>query len=191
MDRESKKKLFIYAIKGRWNNVIEMYKEDRRLQEVKITRMGDTALHIAVSYGLEDVVRQMVDIMYASALKIQNNGDKNTVLHIAASMGNLKMCVIIAEKDPLLVDVRNINGETPMFLAALHGRKQVFLWLHFIRNSPTNSSSSSSSPYYGNCRRNDGNTILHCAIDGDHFGIYLLFGQKLILVPYCLSKFLF
>ncbi|KAK7412498.1 hypothetical protein VNO78_03962 [Psophocarpus tetragonolobus] len=32
--------------------------------------------------------------------------------------------------------VRNVDGVTPLFLAALHGRKQAFLFLHYLSNHP-------------------------------------------------------
>ncbi|XP_028769164.1 uncharacterized protein LOC114726661 [Neltuma alba] len=98
------------------------------------------------------------------ALRTPHNR-KITALHVAAVMGNARMCRIIAWVEPTLVDDRNADGETPLFLAALHGRKQAFLSLHYIRNPPA------ANPYYVNCRRNNGDTILHCAINGDHFGL--------------------
>ncbi|KAF7818357.1 serine/threonine-protein phosphatase 6 regulatory ankyrin repeat subunit B-like [Senna tora] len=149
-----KKKLFTFAMIWRWRDVIEMYKEDAGLHQAKITRSQNTALHIAVSDGNEEVVARMVDIVCThkhgnpiEALQTQNER-KNTVLHIAASMGNLRMCDLIANVDPSLVDIRNVDGETPLFLAALHGKKQAFLLLHYIRNPPPH------QPFYANCRRN-------------------------------------
>ncbi|XP_054783991.1 uncharacterized protein LOC129290956 [Prosopis cineraria] len=175
--REStnKKVLFSCAMKGEWGRVIEMYKEDSTFHKARITRSGHTALHIAVSDGKEDVVRQMVDVIKPQqpqeepikALRTHNNRN-NTALHLAASMGNATMCHIIASVERTLVDDRNADGETPLFLAALHGRKQAFLCLHSIRNPP-----NTDSPFYVNCRRNDGDTILHSAINGDHFDLAL------------------
>ncbi|KAF7818359.1 serine/threonine-protein phosphatase 6 regulatory ankyrin repeat subunit B isoform X2 [Senna tora] len=174
MDMESiKKELFRSAMKGKWKQVVEMYRNHPTIQKEKITRSGDTALHIAVSDGNEEVVAQMVDSLLnlspkdrEEALKTHNHR-KNTALHLAAAMGNAKMCRIIASLEPLLVDCRNVDGETPLFLASIYGRKQAFLWLHYIRNN----SESNSSPNYANCRRNYGDTILHCAIAGDYFDL--------------------
>ncbi|KAF7818356.1 serine/threonine-protein phosphatase 6 regulatory ankyrin repeat subunit B-like [Senna tora] len=173
-----KKKLFTFAMRGKWKDVIEMYKEDAGLHQAKITRSQDTALHIAASDGNEEVVTQMVDIVCThqhgnpiEALQTQNER-KNTVLHIAASMGNLRMCHLIANVDPSLVDIRNADGETPLFLAALHGKKQAFLLLHYIRNPPPRDELiNKSAPFYANSRRNGGDTILHCAIAGDYFDL--------------------
>ena len=165
-----KKKLFSSAMKGEWDKVTDMYKQDVTLHTTRFSRSaGHTALHIAVSNGKEQVVKKMVDTILShnnkEALRTPNNR-KNTALHLAASMGNVTMCHIIATVDPTLVDARNVDGETPIFLAALHGRKQTFLCLHYIRNPDIN-----TGPSYDNCRRNNGDTFLHCAIKGNYFGM--------------------
>ncbi|KAI9119442.1 hypothetical protein K1719_010117 [Acacia pycnantha] len=165
-DLEMKKKqLFTFAMKGKWEEVIKLYGQDPRLHKAKITRSGSTALHIAVCDGNEEAVEQMVEHAGTcpqhckEALQTQDDR-KNTALHIAASMGNLRMCRLIASKNPSLVSVRNVDGETPLFLAALHGRKEAFLCLHHL-----------FAPNYDTCRRNCGNTILHCAINGDFYDL--------------------
>ncbi|KAI9072828.1 hypothetical protein K1719_045207 [Acacia pycnantha] len=171
----NKKELFACAMKGEWDKVIKLYKDDVRLHNARITRSGQTALHIAVSNGKEHVVRLMVLVMsdtqadnkeeLVKALRTHNHRG-NTALHLAASMGDATICRIIASVESTLVDDRNDDGETPLFLAALHGRKQAFLSLHRIRNP-----NIVGPPFYDNCRRNKGDTILHCAINGDYFDL--------------------
>ncbi|KAK7245583.1 hypothetical protein RIF29_40430 [Crotalaria pallida] len=163
------KYLFKICMNGEWNKVIETYMVDKRAHKATITRSGDTAMHAAVCDGQEEVVEQLVNNIINSeqqeALQIQNVRG-NTALHFAASMGSVRMCQHIAKVNPSsLICIRNDDGETPLFLAALHGRKQAFLCLHHLyhsrdRNIPIN---------YSNCRRNDGDTILHCAIAGNYF----------------------
>lgn len=69
------------------------------------------------------------------------------------------MCYDIASVEHSLVGSRNHDGETPLFLAALHGNKDAFLCLHSFCDCTTD-----------HCRRSkDGQTILHCAIMGDFF----------------------
>ncbi|XP_054782653.1 ankyrin repeat-containing protein NPR4-like isoform X2 [Prosopis cineraria] len=166
----SKKQLFTFAMKGKWEDVIELYKKEPRLHKARITRSGSTALHVAVFDGNEEVVEQMVKLAETcpihckEALETQNDR-KNTALHVAASMGNLRICHLIAQKHPSLVNVRNVDGETPLFLAVLHGRKEAFLCLHYLSHP------NGSSPNYVNCRRNDGDTILHCAIAGNFYDL--------------------
>lgn len=71
------------------------------------------------------------------------------------------------KKDPELLCARNKDGETPLFLAALHGKKGAFQAFHFCPRS---------GGYFAydiiHCKRNlDGNTILHVAILGEYFGM--------------------
>ncbi|KAI9072827.1 hypothetical protein K1719_045195 [Acacia pycnantha] len=179
--KSNKNTLFSCAMRGEWEKVIELYKDDVSLHNARITRSGQTALHIAVSDGKENVVKQMLQVMSQNdqlelvrALQTHNHRG-NTALHLAASMGNATICRIIASVEATLVDDRNDGGETPLFLAALHGRKQAFISLHRIRNP-----NIMDPPFYGNCRRNKGDTILHCAINGDYFGTYSFILNSLI-----------
>ncbi|XP_031743975.1 uncharacterized protein LOC101211501 isoform X3 [Cucumis sativus] len=169
-----KKYLFNKAMKGRWKEVVEKYATDSRAREAKITKRGDTVLHVAVSDGQVGVVEELMRIISGEekkggdesnskrVVRIANNKSA-TALHLAATLGNVKMCYDIASVDHSLVGVRNNEGETPLFLAALHGNKDAFLCIHSFCAQTT-----------VHCRRTiDGQTILHCAIMGDFFGIFV------------------
>ncbi|XP_038887556.1 uncharacterized protein LOC120077673 isoform X2 [Benincasa hispida] len=175
MELESLKKfLFKNAMKGRWKEVVKRYATDVRAREVKITKRGDTVLHVAVCDGQVGVVEELTTIISAEEKKggEENNSKKlvamandrsATALHLAATLGNVKMCYDIANVDHSLVGIRNNDGETPLFLAALHGNKDAFLCLHSFCAHTTD-----------HCRRSkDGQTILHCAIMGDFFELAL------------------
>ncbi|ESR34152.1 hypothetical protein CICLE_v10006513mg [Citrus x clementina] len=156
--------LFENAMKGRWNEVAEAYENNPMIQVAKITNSEDTALHIAVSDGRSDIVLKLVESMGQNAsnvLKLQNEKG-NTTLHLAAALGNAALCHCMASKDPKLVAARNKESETPLFLAALHGKKDAFLCLHFFNQEMDRTAS---------CRKNNGDTILHSAIFGEHFSL--------------------
>ncbi|MED6134976.1 hypothetical protein PIB30_041948, partial [Stylosanthes scabra] len=164
---ENTKQLFQICMEGRWDEVVEIYNKDKRAHTAKITRGGDSALHVAVTDGQEDGVSELVEVIAKEeskeeALRMQNKR-KNTALHLAASMGTNNMVRVIAASDPWLVSVRNVDGETPLFLAATYGRKEAFMILHFVSHKP-------GTPIdYSNCTRNDGDTILHSSIASDNF----------------------
>ncbi|XP_028758447.1 uncharacterized protein LOC114717476 [Neltuma alba] len=171
-----KKELFTFAMKGRWEQVMKMYQDEPRAHRAKITRSGDTALHLAVSEAKDKVVEEMVrsvsshwDEDQLKKVLQTDNIRGNTALHLAATMGDVRKCEIIAKVEPSLVDCRNGDGETPLFLAAHFGKTKAFLCLHYIRNP--NLTDGNTPPYNPNCRRNDGDTILHCAINGDYFDL--------------------
>lgn len=161
-----KKDLFNIAMKGEWKEVVRKYEQNNRAHDSKITRSGDTALHIAVSDCQEDVVAALVRLVVSkhprpkAVLGIQNDRG-NTPLHFAAAMGNVRMCQSMALVDPSLVGARNKDSETPLFMAALRGKKEAFLCMHYICGA------SHGASY---CRRHDGQTVLHCAIAGEYFG---------------------
>ncbi|XAR61163.1 hypothetical protein NMG60_11034791 [Bertholletia excelsa] len=159
-----KKELFKCAMKGSWNEVKKIYRNHAEVRNAKITRSGDTALHIAVSDGKEEIVKDLVELIPKDdkALAIQND-EGNTPLHLAAALGNVRMCTCIATRDPKLIGVRNGEKETPFFVAVLNGSKEAFLCLHTLCGSNTKG--------YDYCRKSDGESILHCAIHGEYFDL--------------------
>ncbi|XP_054814166.1 uncharacterized protein LOC129314687 [Prosopis cineraria] len=180
--KEKVEKLRRDAREGKWYDVLETYKKERELRTEKITEKGDTALHVAlakdvhwaaskmVSFILEEeektVLKDKVEdgaiISYAREVFGAKNKKGNTVLHLAARVGNLKVCKKIGKREPSLLSDRNFAGETPLFVAVLHGNKQAFLWLHYLY---TESYADSSATKYANCTRDNNDTILHCAIE--------------------------
>ena len=84
----------------------------------------------------------------------------NTLLHQAASIGNVSMCKCIATMNAELVGSCNKKNETPLFLAAHQGKKKAFLCLLEMCGDQA----------FKYCRRDDGETILHCGIAGEYFG---------------------
>lgn len=158
-----KKRMFKKAMAGLWEDVVANY-ANPLAQEMTITKSGDTLLHVAVSDGQVETVQKLIDLISKEnllrVLKIGNHRG-NTPLHLAATLGSVEMCEAIAEKSCCLIGVRNYDSEIPLFLAALHGKKQAFLSLHsFCEHSD-----------YSYSRRNDGETILHCAIRGEYFDL--------------------
>lgn len=148
--------LFAHAMKGQWDEVLKIYKRSPVVQKAKITKSEDTTLHTAVSVGQTDTALELVEICGEDILELEN-AKGNTALHIAAALGNLSVCKSMISKNPNLIAMRNLNGETPLFLTALHGKIEAFLYLHSVSNED----------YL--VRRNDGDTILHAAISGEYF----------------------
>ncbi|KAE8009777.1 hypothetical protein FH972_006193 [Carpinus fangiana] len=145
------------AREDKWDEVFNIYKWTPLAHKAKITNSGDTALHIAVSDDNEKRFEELITEIISKgsegkkALKVKKE-QGNTALHAAALMGSVRMCQRIAKVDPLLVGVRNEDGETPFFLAAVHGKKEAFLCLLEVCGSKDTCEDYS--------RRNDGDTIL-------------------------------
>ncbi|KAK4283814.1 hypothetical protein QN277_000725 [Acacia crassicarpa] len=189
-EKEKVEELRRHVENGEWSKVIQAYKDDSMLREAKITPAGDTVLHVAVSNCEEKVVAEIVHFLFPKeksptkdhvALILDGDGGdkssssksiflgvendrKNTPLHLAGAMGNDWICKKIGRKDPSLIARPNIDGETPLFLAALHGQKLTFLWLHYLYVG-------SNSTDFAHCIRQNKDTILHCAIAEGHFDV--------------------
>ncbi|KAM0998152.1 hypothetical protein EV2_008218 [Malus domestica] len=157
--------LFKITLTSQWKEVVRTYRLDPRAHMAKITESGDTALHVAVSDGQEEHIEELVKLVSTNELLQVPNERGNTPLHIAASMGNVRMSECIARHHPMLVGALNKENETPLFSAALYGKKSAFLCLHYICSLHDN------QQRYKYCRRKDGNTILHCAIARDYFDL--------------------
>ena len=160
--------LYNKIIFGEWEIVVARYRNNYSLfHNHKLNKLGETALHLTVSHGPENIVEDLVQIISQQGsievLRITNN-EGNNPLHLAAATGSLRKCICIAEVHPQLGKELNKMGESPLFLAALHGKTDIFVCLQFICCKHLGSS------YY---RRNNGETIIHCAIKrecwGEHF----------------------
>ena len=160
--------LYEQIMLGDWENVVENYRNHFNLvHHHKLNQLGETALHLAVSHGPENIVEDLVQIISQKGsieeVLEKKNDQGNNPLHLAAATGSLRKCICIAEAHPSLGKDRNQMGESPFFLAALHGKTDIFLCLHHICSEHLVDSGS----YY---RRNGGETILHCAIKRECWG---------------------
>ncbi|KAL2341179.1 hypothetical protein Fmac_009119 [Flemingia macrophylla] len=157
--------LFKYAMKGQWREALEAYKENpEALLEAKITKAKDTVLHIAAYLGQTCFVTSVLDEIdkevSMNALHMQNSKG-NTPLHLAAELGNVELCRDIARRDLALVFCRNLHGESPLFLTAVHGNTDAFFCLQGYSQDDSLA------------RKTNGDTILHSTIASEYFGLAL------------------
>ena len=159
------------AARGEWDEVQKICQAANWLFDISITKLGDTVLHLAVYNKQENIFERLLqqlssESLHETSFLKKKNAKGDTLLHSAASVGSENMCRIItefhsAEYSTTLLSVRNNEGETPLFSAALHGRKDAFLFLHSICGPEERSNY---------CKRSNGDSILHCAISEEHYG---------------------
>ncbi|KAK4441648.1 hypothetical protein Salat_0499700 [Sesamum alatum] len=158
-------RLYTNTMRRKWKEVINIYRQHPEAQWVRLTLSGETALHLYVADS--DGNAELLEVLLSSgaitpgALALRDELG-NTPLHLAASLGSVRICELIARQDSQLIGIRNVNNETPLFNAVLHGRKEAFLCLHSLCRSGEG---------YAYCRRNNGETILHSAISREYFDI--------------------
>ncbi|GFP98332.1 serine/threonine-protein phosphatase 6 regulatory ankyrin repeat subunit a [Phtheirospermum japonicum] len=170
--------LFQLTMKKKWDKVIEIYKNDEGARSAKLTKSEQTALHVAVSsYNPESsssndgYCEKMIESIPEKDFRLilSMADDKgNTPLHLAAAVGWEAICECIASKDRDrdLIGIRNSTNETPLFVAAQHGKRGAFLCLHEMYKKEGR---TGQHPDESLCRRKDGNTILHSSISIEHF----------------------
>ena len=171
MNNEEKEKLrhllYTNVRIGNWKEVIKKCGEHVEGLALMLTHANNTTLHLA-AYDkkvkvVERLVRTICMFERKDILKIKNERG-NTPLHVAASMGCARMCRIIGSVDEKLVDERNKDGETPLFVAALHDHKNAFYCLYNFCKMDQNRFESNSR------RQIDGDTILHCILKNEQLG---------------------
>ncbi|XP_068645132.1 uncharacterized protein [Aristolochia californica] len=158
------KLLFDEAMRGDWDRVVKLYEENK-----SIAQRADDILAFAIANGQTFYVEKLLNLVDDGATLEKKNGRGNNLLHSASELGNVEMCrSILQRQDQLkkdggenLIIARNHNGETPLFLSVLNGNREAFQYL--VENFQEEVTSKL-------CRRNDGDTILHCAISCEYFG---------------------
>ncbi|CAI0379423.1 unnamed protein product [Linum tenue] len=158
--------LFDDVMQGRWERVVTAY-ADPETQKSRITTSEDTALHIAILNGQTEIVRQLVEQIHdehAAAVLMLQNVRGSTAIHLAAAVGDADMCGSVAYKAPAeVIGISNGEGETPLFLAAMSGKT----WNFFLLLDRLEEEKADEICHRRSCK---GDTILHAAISGEHFG---------------------
>lgn len=121
----------------------------------------DPLLSIVIAYGKSDLAIQLISEMPTERLMAANY-DGDTALHIAAARGDVRVVTALVDKNPRLLEARNKHMEIPLHKAALYGETDVF-WTLVDKNSPVDA------------RREDGATMLHCAVMGNAPGLFVKF----------------
>lgn len=151
-----------------WNAVLEIYRKYKVfVQTANIINSDETALHLALSEGKIEEAKKLLKIIDDHAVRKMTNNRNENPLHLAVLLGEAKMCKLLVDKDPELIAARNKDGETPLFLAAKHGKKGAFYALH--PKCPIKENRYIKHDIF-HCKRNDGSSILHITILGEYFG---------------------
>ncbi|XVE51046.1 hypothetical protein DITRI_Ditri02bG0007000 [Diplodiscus trichospermus] len=154
-----------------------------------ITARRDTIFHVAAYRGREAVLRALVEMVPQSKkreLLKTKNIHGNTTLHEVATTSNIKAIDLlikellfsdgplnhetdISEREKILGD-RNKLGETPLFRAAEYGNKRMVMYLA--------GEIERIGDLHNHYKRNDGVSILHSAVIGQHFDTAIWFLNK-------------
>uniref|UniRef100_A0A6N2MRQ5 Uncharacterized protein n=1 Tax=Salix viminalis TaxID=40686 RepID=A0A6N2MRQ5_SALVM len=150
--------------------VVEIYKRCGSLL-TRLNSSGDSPLHVAARCGHLSIVDFLVrEVLSAERISAENGktgkfdmlrqGNKvnNTVLHEAVRNGNTSVVQLLLRVDPKLACFENYAGESPLFLAAREGKKDILNQILI---------SAPSSAHGGS----EGQTALHAAVIERHSDI--------------------
>ncbi|KAF7112793.1 hypothetical protein RHSIM_RhsimUnG0192800 [Rhododendron simsii] len=123
------------TLRGDWETAENFFQRDKSALKGPIKETGDTALHIAVGVGKENIhfVEKLLELMPVEALALTNKVG-NTPLHLAATVGNTKAAAMLVGKHPPLLYI-GASGDLPrsymlpIHFAALFGWKDTLLCL--------------------------------------------------------------
>lgn len=161
------------ALNNDWEAMKRFYEQkDPETVCHRLTVTNDNALLIAVYSGKREPLDSLLRI--AGHAITSENDYKNNALHEAAAIGNKEAAELLVSRNKQLLAARNVLGETPLFRAAAFGTKEI---VKFLACKVMDEKQDREIHY----TRHDSTSILHIAIQGEHFGQPLL---TLILIIY-------
>ncbi|KAF2303661.1 hypothetical protein GH714_021018 [Hevea brasiliensis] len=139
---------------GDWERLKSFFEQNTEAVVSPLTVNKDTVLHIAIYSG--------------------RNEYGNTALHEAAAAGNVTAAKLLLDYERTLLDIKNKLGETPLYRAAAFGKTEMvkFLVSEVLSYreeilSTHRQKGPSVMSFHG--RRYDSTSILHIAVQAEHF----------------------
>lgn len=147
-----------------------------RVEAGPVNLSDDPLLSVVIAYGKSNLAIELMQSMPSDNqdyLMAKNfNGD--TALHVAVATGDKSVVDLLVEKNRNLLQATNNQRESPLHKAALFGRGQIF-WKLVEHGSKVSA------------RREDGATMLHCAVMGNAPGTVHLFFDAQYISSLCSS----
>ncbi|XP_059436334.1 uncharacterized protein LOC132169295 [Corylus avellana] len=121
--------LYQAALKGDWKVAKALFEKYPDVFRRPITEGNETALHIAVTAERTDFVKELVKCMDPVEIALPNNNG-NTALYFAAGSGIVSIAQEMVEKQKELPLIRGSGDKTPLYVAALNGRRKMVSYLY-------------------------------------------------------------
>ncbi|KAE8686373.1 putative Ankyrin repeat family protein [Hibiscus syriacus] len=171
------KEAYVKLLANDVHGLKKIYHENLEALFSRVTVCRDTIFHVAAYRGSEEMLEMLVKLVPPARkreLIRMKNVYGNTVLHEAATTGKIRAADLLIsellfsvdgendarEREEILAD-RNKFGETPLFRAAEYGNKMMVMYLAREIERVGN--------LHKHYTRDDGVSILHIAVIGQHF----------------------
>ncbi|XP_019160650.1 PREDICTED: ankyrin repeat-containing protein ITN1-like [Ipomoea nil] len=116
------------ALEGDWNTGERILRSNRNYSRDRITRKGETVLHLATAAKRTGFVRRLVHVLEAEDLEVKNDVGC-TAFSYAAMSGVVENAKVMSEKNGKLWNIRDEKGETPIQHAVVMGHKSMVAYL--------------------------------------------------------------
>ncbi|CAJ1948662.1 unnamed protein product [Sphenostylis stenocarpa] len=164
----------------RWKDFKEIMKDNRENILKMFDLFENNAIHVATRSNDPKLLKEMIALVPEEErwqAMFQKNGEGNTVLHEAVLCKRMEMVkAVFAVEDGLqeessvdekrsLLEVKNSRGETPFFVAAMHGKLEMLklMAIHFAMHE--------MGDFRQHLRRFDEYSALHASVIGQHFDV--------------------
>ncbi|KAJ0018835.1 hypothetical protein Pint_11949 [Pistacia integerrima] len=133
--------LYKAILEGSLETVQQICHDNKEALKARITVNWDTALHVAVGIGTckaNDIVKYLLDQMpIDDDLLVKKNKEGNTILSVAAIVGNVRAAfmILMKNKHKTLIQDSNNSKRIPLIEAARHGQKKMIEFLLPFSNS--------------------------------------------------------
>ncbi|KAK4428781.1 hypothetical protein Salat_1178000 [Sesamum alatum] len=122
--------LYKAALNGDWESARNFFDQYPDAVTAKITKVSETALHIAVGTGkAKNFVKELLELIPTEALATLRDQAGQTALHYAAIFGNVEAAKLLVSKDPGLTNTLSDAFFLPIHLAALYANKDMVSYL--------------------------------------------------------------
>ncbi|KAL5568426.1 hypothetical protein UlMin_025001, partial [Ulmus minor] len=111
--------------KGNWPTAKEFLTVHPEAIRVTSLTCNRTALHVAVSFGHLDIVKELVNLMTPEDLEIKEKGLGHTAFHIAVEKGDISMAKCMVEKNQNLLCITDHSDMIPIASVVNIGRKLI------------------------------------------------------------------
>ncbi|KNA15066.1 hypothetical protein SOVF_101570 [Spinacia oleracea] len=121
-------RLYQAALTGDWEAVKSIWTEDNAWISTRITKGGETVLHIAAAAKHLHLVKELVKVMNDDSLALTNRVG-NTALCFAAVSGVVEIARVMVNKSRTLPNIRGSQEMTPLLMAVLLGHQDMVWYL--------------------------------------------------------------
>ncbi|KAK3220200.1 hypothetical protein Dsin_014170 [Dipteronia sinensis] len=131
--------LYLAAQRGDWETAKSFIEHDSNALTATITAISEeTVLHVAAFCSQWEFVLKLLELTSPESIVMQSLSGK-TVLHHAALGGSLKTVKALVQKNNVLLQIGDDNGDLPLLYATWSGNKELVWYLSLITrvDSPT------------------------------------------------------